>query len=114
MERLTRYIKGSGKTDLVATRGRELAHRQAIDRLAAYEDTGLSPEEVAIIGPVCTYKEAEDDPRWRDCDKCGHSEKSRHVGERCQGCKALIIKVDGCPVPRWKPMPKAPKGENAE
>ena len=48
MDRLTKYMN-SGMADISAKTYRELAHHEAIQRLAAYEDTGLTPEEISAI-----------------------------------------------------------------
>lgn len=82
MERLTR-IDGIGQNEIIKcfgcgleTAGAELEHcgycehwQTILDRLAAYEDTGLTPEEVSALREQLTRITAERDQMagWVEC-----------------------------------------------
>lgn len=87
MERLTKVIDACGKTVVVYTRGKyedttagEMEHkdiRNVMKHLSAYEDTGLTPQEIIELKERDTAKNPDiigvdkDEFRIGRCPKCG-------------------------------------------
>lgn len=85
MERLTKRINGNAVIEFGPNadgwcigKNQEDAYHitgDAIDRLAAYEDTGLTPEEVAELKTPC--------------DLCVYNPPSSRDGKACSMCPAM-------------------------
>lgn len=103
MERLTKVIDACGKTVVVYTRGKyedttvgEMEHkdiRNVMKHLSAYEDTGLTPQEIMELKERDTAKNPdiigvdEDECRIGRYPKCGAMPRSYmrfcpHCGQR--------------------------------
>lgn len=53
MERLTEWINDNEPFAIMRQNDLKIGHKTCIDKLAAYEDTGLEPEEVKHFTNVC-------------------------------------------------------------
>ena len=107
MERLT-YRDANGEL-WYSDNGTE---RDRLHRLAAYEDTGLAPEEVQVMRWIPVEErlpEPTENPVLAfDCTGPVMAWYSPTMGWKYR------IGVDGVEITHWMPLPKAPKEENKD
>lgn len=91
--------------------------QEIIDRLAAYEDTGLTPEEVQKMRwiPVEERLPEKENAQVLMTDGEGWYISSRNEMVRLLDCEGIFIPGKagaGVKVTHWMPLPKAPKEDN--
>lgn len=97
MERLTKRDE-YGNADIIGVDSNELQLNlefeelnkvtDALNRLATYEDTGLSPEQVLELKERIVPQEWVGEEGYRRCPKCG----TGLIGEYCYDCGQRILK----------------------
>ena len=93
--------------------------QEIIDRLAAYEDTGLTPEEVRQMRwiPVEERLPEQENTQVLMTDGECHYISSRNNMVRFLDCEGIFIPGKagaGVKVTHWMPLPSAPKEETYE
>lgn len=110
MERTT--LRGPDGTAYIKS---SVTRREAAHRLAAYEDTGLEPEEIEqlkgeVFGLRLDKRELEQAKRERDAAVEFLESAIRYSANPCEGCKADCIdagsdaaeRVDQCGAFEWR------------
>ena len=119
MERLTRKLPGGYAMAEGYALDTLKGVRAAVNRLAAYEDTGLTPEEVQQMQwiPVEERLPEQENTQVLMTDGECHYISSRNNMVRFLDCEGIFIPGKagaGVKVTHWMPLPKAPKEETHE